>query len=471
MPSASLPIVSAWRRDETIYSWCGAFHRATGSGSAKRTSQQLFGVVHAPRMVDVPTGLAHFCEQTGGLLGSASQILESRTVFPYLARFAPQLVRDRAAADTPGQQGFRSPKTHLGLKGSSWGSTLMLRACAKCAAESRSEFGIPIWRISHQLPMTLICTEHGEPLVLYSAHAGVWSLPDDAGPGHLAVFRTGAELDAAKGLSALDAEMLHCSVVVDQQGFRHATIQALEHVGIVKAHLRLDTGTVANFLRSSDTWRVITANLKSPADDIGCHLEALLRDRVRSHPFAWVLLWGAIAEANPVALHWFRCALQGKGSNWEQLKLDLNETGRRSYRPRSLLETLLRSSTLKEAALELRVSGATLRRWLNLDPALRAQWSRRRSAERSRLAVAGIRAFLRDHPRSNRTELLRRCKTDVAWLQANDPQQLRSLLDTIPSSRSAQLALWTPDTMHCRLERQQPVVVGAERTLPEHKAS
>lgn len=40
-----------------------------------------------------------------------------------------------------------------------------LRACPSCTKDDFALHGIGIWRLHHQLPLTVVCTEHAEPLI------------------------------------------------------------------------------------------------------------------------------------------------------------------------------------------------------------------------------------------------------------------------------------------------------------------
>jgi|GEM_PF-3157591 len=446
MSGAALPYIHVWRDDESLYSWCAAYHRTVGGTSAKRTSAALFGVVHAPRLIDIPTGLTHFCNRSGGLLGDERQILCSRTVFQYLSRFFPEHQRLRAAEAACASGSTASTKSSLGLKMSRLGSTMRLKACPDCMAESAREYGAPIWRTPHQLPMTLVCLKHGAPLLVFGSRRSVWCLPDDAGNGTSSAFNSRESHAAALNLAAADAELLLRPARCDRKAFRRCTIRALERIGVMKAHLRLDSGAVAKFVNQSHAWKVAAKSFPlRPSDDLGTLIEALLRQRVQCHPFAWSLLWAAIAEADLGALGWLRLWLNGEVLDWTQLELPLGDDERHPDVPCNLADVLARSETLAEAALELRVSAATLGRWLKARGDLKASWLKQHSLARSCRAVASIQAYLRHHPMASRVETLRHCKADTSWLQIHDSQRLRSLLDAIPSKRSSQRTLWPLD--------------------------
>lgn len=445
MSVAALPFVHIWRDDESLYSWCAAYHRTVGGTSAKRTSAALFGVVHAPRLIDIPTGLTHFCIQSGGLLGDERQILDSRTVFPYLSRFLSENRRSRAAEAACAGGSTGSAKSSLGLKMSRLGSTMRLKACPDCMTESAREYGAPIWRTAHQLPMTLVCLKHGAPLLIFGTRRSVWCLPDDAGNGMSSDIGSRESHKAALNLAAVDAELLLHPGTCDRDAFRRCTIRALERIGVVKAHLRLDSGVVGKFVNQSHAWKVAAKSFPlRPLDDLGALIEALLRERVQCHPFAWSMLWAAIAEADQGALGWLRLWLNGAALDWTQLDLPLGDE-RRSDVPHNLADVLARTETLAEAALELRISAATLGRWLKARGDIKTNWLKQQSLARGCLAVANIKAYLRLHPMASRVEMLRHCKADTSWLQIHDSQALRSLLDEIPSKRSSQRTLWSLD--------------------------
>ncbi len=145
---------------ETIFSLASRFHHLSGNIDHKLTSRQLFGAARGGHPHDLPGGLARFSEVFGGRLGSADEIIRSRTALPFLLAYKTE--EDRAnACNVMAQGSIGSLKSALGLIASRFGASLPLKACLACMQQDREECGVPLWHIEHQLPGVWICREHG----------------------------------------------------------------------------------------------------------------------------------------------------------------------------------------------------------------------------------------------------------------------------------------------------------------------
>lgn len=168
--------------EETVFSLASRFHLLSGNIDHRLTSRQLFGATRGGHPHDLPGGLARFSEVFGGRLGSADEIIRSRTALPFLLAYKTE--EDRAnACNVMAQGSIGSLKSALGLIASRFGASLPLKACLACMQQDREECGVPLWHIEHQLPGVWVCREHG--LVLgysISKQSGKtryqWLLPD-----------------------------------------------------------------------------------------------------------------------------------------------------------------------------------------------------------------------------------------------------------------------------------------------------
>ena len=163
-----LPITPTWTGDETLYSWCCRWHRLT-LNRTRSSGMALFGVPSAAKVWIAPNPLGHFAAATEGVLGPPWDILRQRTVVgSFLALARPiHTHRIQAGALSPGY--LVSAKSGMGLS---------LRYCRTCVAQQRVVYGIPCWRIQHQLPGVAVCIEHGEPLYQCLESRQLWALPE-----------------------------------------------------------------------------------------------------------------------------------------------------------------------------------------------------------------------------------------------------------------------------------------------------
>lgn len=439
MVTASLPFMPRWRGDETLYSWCAGMHRLHMLGSAKRTGEKLFDAVHAPRLIEIPSRLDTFVARTGGRLGSTGQVLSERTVFPYLSCLLPLAQRATAELAASSRSHAAAARVRLGLVSNRGSPAIRLKDCILCNRESGSLYGMATWRLEHQLPLAMVCLLHGQPLRVHHTRASTWRIPTDtdAGDRQLA-WDNRREAGIASTFSRLELCFHRSSGRCLQDGFRSATLQALARIGVIKPHLRLDVRQVATWLEQSMAFAMVGRLFDwAPPPDAA---ERLLKARSIAGRATWSVLWAAIVESEPAAEAWIAQAFAG-GLGPAQLSLALDETKAGTDVPANLEEILWECKTIEEIALRLRVSKATVNRWLTRSRPMLRRWQEARRASRQEEAIRRIRRFMELHPQSNRAEVLRQCKTDVALLQANVPEALWAILRSIPSDRTPQLQL------------------------------
>lgn len=172
----------ALAQGETLYSWCGTFHRRALSGNVLATSRLLFGANYAALLHDFPARLGEFEQRTQGVIGSAREIAQHHTLLGY---FLPFLDTERAEAILVGVTVGSVPdlKMRLGIPASGVGGYHPLRCCPECIENDKATLGWPIWHVEHQAPSALVCTQHGRPLVqtwhrASPVHQREWLIPD-----------------------------------------------------------------------------------------------------------------------------------------------------------------------------------------------------------------------------------------------------------------------------------------------------
>lgn len=151
------------RPDETLYSWCAAYHRISGNTQPRTTSVQLFGHPSAVFHIDFPLCLDYLTTVTYGHLGSATDIALQRTQAGFHAPFLPPDMLCSLLSVLRGST-HGGLKASLGLPRSSTNCSTELKACRDCIAEDRSVLCYSYWRASHQWASSAICLIHKSPL-------------------------------------------------------------------------------------------------------------------------------------------------------------------------------------------------------------------------------------------------------------------------------------------------------------------
>lgn len=149
--------------DETLFSWCSRYHRLTVNGLDRNTCLQLFGHHRTGTAHDFPARVGDLAAGTRGALGTASEIIQQRTLLPFYLPFRPEALGRQAEQAMCGQ-GIGHLKYQLGLLTSGLGAAHPLKSCSSCDSEDLALHGWAYWRRSHQLPGVWLCSRHHKPL-------------------------------------------------------------------------------------------------------------------------------------------------------------------------------------------------------------------------------------------------------------------------------------------------------------------
>lgn len=207
----------AFLPEETFYSWCARLHRLNLGQNPRETSRALFGHPQAGLRHDIPFALAEFEERTHRLRGSPLDILRSRTLFGFHAKFLPLKV-ELAIGDLFAREENSLGRSQLGLKKA--GKLIgQLKYCPDCVEAQLQAQQHTWWRLPHQLPTSFICDEHGttlQPFALqqYRGVATAFELPK---PFDRPIENMQAAPKVGRHLAALTAWGLH---IVSTEGPR-----------------------------------------------------------------------------------------------------------------------------------------------------------------------------------------------------------------------------------------------------------
>lgn len=350
-----LPIVPIFSGDETLYSWCSRWHRLT-LHRTRTSGKALFGVPSAAKVWIAPNPFGHFAVATQGALGQPWEILRQRTVVgSFLALARPShALKIQAGKLSPGY-----------LVSEKSGMVLSLRYCRECAARHRVMYGIPCWRLPHQLPGVAVCTEHGVPLYQHLGNRQLWALPETGEEQEIDV-RTKLEL-ISLGHVALAARCIFeaDALDVDSMKDRATKIFGERYCALDAKHL--DPRKVDADWRESvvATWceRVHPSSSAFPQ----MWITDLLRSRRSERsPFRWAFLVAYMQERTWISPRDFfagRCEHSG-----DQLSL----WGTEREIPSVILHALSASSNANQAAKLIGVNVVTVRKWVRTHSTLAA---------------------------------------------------------------------------------------------------
>jgi hypothetical protein len=152
--------------DELFYSAVARYRLLLGNIAHRHLVGDVFGGWHkAIAVVDLPIHLDAFLERLPKPSPySVEDIIDQHSLFPFYSAFArgDAVTRAREVMKSGGSGGagwhlglMRKPRPNLERR---------LSFCKVCADEDSAQFGMPIWRRTHQLPTALFCALHERPL-------------------------------------------------------------------------------------------------------------------------------------------------------------------------------------------------------------------------------------------------------------------------------------------------------------------
>lgn len=439
--STGLAYIPDWRADETLYSWVAGFHATLGNGSARDTGTMLFGARHACKERDAPTNLQHFVDVTDGTLGSVQSLIRTRSpiglFIPFLPEHRQRILDDRFCK--PDGIGWR---TLCGMPASCLAAPHSLHYCEVCVAEDIARWGLPRWRLPHQLVGSWICLEHGCALRTFQSTASQWHLPPTEPLAHSTQPFAPGQVEALRGMAMLAMRLIG-SAPLDIESIRQAVLVGLRDQGITTWTYPLDASQLASWFSQDPiaAWLRASSGPWHPLAS-GTWIHALLRNRVGDHPLKWMLLWSALfADADPAfshqrfldpeaTPHWDP---SGQGSIWGTSSSAL---------PLDIQKIIREAPTLKDAASSLGLTVHTLRRRMaELGTNARVfRFDTSLEHRRSR-AVTSISTYIESHPKCTRADIHRDCKAAVSWIRANDPTMFSVAVEAIDNQHSRQLPL------------------------------
>lgn len=441
MMAAALAYIPTWRGDETLYSWVAGFHAVFGNGSSRDTGALFFTAEHACREHDAPANLHRFVEVTNGHLGDALTLLRTRCplglYFPFLSENRRRLMQNMAQG-----AGVASWRALFGMAATSLTTAGGLRFCDACVRDDLATWGLPRWRLPHQLSGSWMCTQHRRMLIELPSVSSKWAIPTDT-------YRTiqlrlsGVHEEESIYRIAKLAQHVHSATALDIDTIRQVTHVGLRERGIVKWTHGLDREQLSKWFAETPlaNWLKFQGDSQSKLAS-GQWIHDLLRNRRGHHPVKWMLLWCSLFSdddedrlvhrfVHPHTAPYWRP--DGQGCLWETCD---------STVPPAIQQLIEKSPTLEAAAHLLGMSSIALRKKL-LALGVRAGDFRQLDSfgRRREKAIGRVRDYIDQHPGCGRSDIHAHCKTAVSWIQKNEPALYHQLVSQVQTKSRSQLTL------------------------------
>lgn len=437
-----LKFLPPWRGDETLYSWAAAFHTVLGNGSARDTGSTLFAAEHACRDKVAPKGIDEFVRVTDGALGDLESVVRRRCSIGQFIPFLPpgrfeSMLQQRKHAD------FGGWGVQLSMPASKLSSSTRLHSCASCVSSDLREFGLPRWRLPHQLSGSWMCLEHDCMLAVEASGASHWLLPKaDQGPT-LHCPSSASEASALRRLAGL-SEIAFQAPQLNVEVMRQSIINGLRERGVVSWSRKLAHSALAAWFVAAPISRWLR-ELKTPESSLssGEWIHDLLGRRREGHPLKWLLLWTTAFDDEDQAASHRRFVdplaapcwdVDGQGNLWDPSSTNL---------PVGTNQMVIDAPTLADVANSMGIAPETLRKRIGrLGSDGGAFRSVHRRPEKASAAVQAIQEFIEKNPGCTRSEVHRKCKAAVEWIRLNSPETYA--VATLPLENRTAGQQWLP---------------------------
>lgn len=439
--AVELAYISDWRSDETLYSWISCFHAVHGNGSARDTGALLFESEHACRDRDAPRNLHHFVRATHSTLGDVQSLLLTRTpiglFIPFLSASRQQKLNEQL--ETSAGPGWR---LLCGMPASGLHDTSEMRYCEDCIADDVEIWGLPRWRMPHQLPGSWICLDHSRELSSLRTDASHWVLPPIDGKADGRPALEHAQAVALERIASLALRLIGAGTL-DVGAIRQAVLMGLRVQGVTTWLHTLDNvhlsawfsgSAIADWLRRSDgPWQRLAS---------GDWIHDLLRNRIGDHPLKWMILWCTLFSDHDCAASHRRFLDPVSSPHWDASGQATIWGATPPSLPADIHDVIANAATLSEAASILGISVTTLRhRLTDLGTNPRAFRQDASFEQRKQRAVNAIRDYITAHPSCSRADIHKNCKAAVSWIRLNAPDVFEQTVGSMSDQRARQMTL------------------------------
>lgn len=169
--------------DETLYSWAGLVHLLNAQTDVRKTSCALYGQPASALIHDFTPNLGTVHRRF--FAGSESGIEQLALRHTFLGYFLVNQPENVASAVMAATMNGPAPylRLQLGIPASRVGASHPIKVCPQCIVEDEVMHGRAYLHLDHQLPSSLCCRKHYQPLLqeemaqITPVHRRGWILP------------------------------------------------------------------------------------------------------------------------------------------------------------------------------------------------------------------------------------------------------------------------------------------------------
>ncbi len=426
--------------DETLYSWCATNHAMSCCRNSETTASELLGAAHAVRQHEFPHSLEKFIAISRVEPASILRLLREHTVAGFYLPFLSEKAQRELASEA-----LHPHSTHWvrAALGSSRTRQVVhpLKWCRRCIQDDIATIGRPFWHTTHQSPIALICPLHNEPLHWRVQRSKQWRLPRQDDDVETALPDT---IQKAACMAAALSAHLQKTPFIDMTSLRRCALYRLQEIGVIHSVNGARHERVAQWFTSTTACAIARIAQPKFAEHIdGSSIPRLLWRQKRTTAISWMLLWSALQwKSSNEAIHSFADAAAGHGAPIRgqlQLFSDL-EAGTRKT-PEYVRDAFQTCDSYAQVMESLKVSRHDVVRWLESDPELRIEWKARMRAGKLLECIERIKNCVKNAPQTGSPNIEKSCSAELRWMRDHAPNQLATLLKSVPNKGSAQAQL------------------------------
>lgn len=407
--------------NETLFSLTARFHQLTAFKRPALTGQLLFGSSRAVKKKCVPVGLGTLVRSLPDVFKSPTDALHDHTHGTLYLRFMTKQQHMRCVAACASSMHYRE-RLSFGWTSSTFEALHPMRFCPLCAKKDEDLHGTPFWHLHHQLPGTLICTDHMLPLNCDydNSRGSSWVLPSRF-HSTSSIQIENSKLPAFACL-ADTVKRLCGRKTANLQGLRSAICVQLEEVGIARASRALNEDNLRQWIKSALAIFETPAILKSTgANNLSDAISGILGKRLAHHPLRWALLITAL-RLEGCADSTIYQAIEEE----EQWPLPGFKNIGAKLAPSIAYKAVADGAPIQAICQRQQLSRSVVQRWLT-DPDVHATWSSARKRNIRNRHEESISSALSAGIQT-RLGLKVHANAAFQWFQINDPEYLDQIL-------------------------------------------
>jgi hypothetical protein len=302
---SSCAYIPEFVEDEALYGWVSRYHRLSGNAYTIKSSMNLFGDEYSAFRIGFPSQLDHFTAVTGGVLGDAESLANSRSLLKFFRPFISEEVAGNAVRRM--RCGSIKPlRAELGIFANRIGSFNWLKACPDCMRYDLKAHHATTWHRDHQWPVAWVCRKHRRYLrvarkELFPERHTQLLLPQDIGEAgwDLAVSGTAAFMDKLCKVQEFVEFFSTREESFDRQCLRYTYLVGVRNLGLIRTDGAVKAELWDAFRQHyAGIWTMSElkyGKLKQDSQDFVFQL--MRQDDYRHHPIRHFLLMAFLFES------------------------------------------------------------------------------------------------------------------------------------------------------------------------------